>query len=96
MLYLPKADPPRAQEFRTWKCLFCPSRNIKARIGAISELHSFNTLGLIPSGPDALFILKPFNKLKTPFGSTVILPMEVNGLVPLQGITESDSRVKAD
>ena len=26
MLYLPKADP-RAQEFRTWKCLFCPSRN---------------------------------------------------------------------
>ena len=25
-MYWPKADP-RAQEFRTWKCLFCPSRN---------------------------------------------------------------------
>ena len=26
MLFLSKLTP-RAQEFRTWKCLFCPSRN---------------------------------------------------------------------
>ena len=25
MMYWPKADP-RAQEFRTWECLLCPSR----------------------------------------------------------------------
>ena len=63
---------------------------------AISELHSFNTLSLRPSGPGALCILSPFNSLKTPLGSTVISPMTVNGLVPLEGISESVSRVKAD
>ena len=34
--------------------------------------------------------------MRTPLGSTVILAMGVNGLVPLHGISESDSRVKAD
>ena len=56
-------------------------------MGAISELHSFNTLALRPSGPGALCIFKPFNSLR-PYG--------VNGLVPLYGISESDSRVKTD
>ena len=37
MLYLPKADP-RAQKFRTWKCLFCPSRN-RRKVGCFSFLH---------------------------------------------------------
>ena len=65
-------------------------------MGAISELHSFNTLALKPSGPGALCTLSPFNSLKTPLGSTVISPMAVNGLVPLEGISESASRVIAD
>ena len=65
-------------------------------MGAISELHSFNTLALRPSDPGALCIFKPFNSLRTPLGSTVISPIGVNGLVPLHGISESDSRVKAD
>ena len=59
-------------------------------------VHSFNTLALRPSGPGALCTLSPFNSLRTPLGSTVISPMAVNGLVPLDGISESVSRVKAD
>ena len=55
---------------------------------AISELHSFNSLALRPSGPGAY--------LRTPLGSTVISPMGVKGLVPLEGILESVSRVNAD
>ena len=33
---------------------------------------------------------------RPPLGSTVISPMGVNGLVPFEGISVSDSRVKAD
>ena len=65
-------------------------------MGAISELLSFNTLALRPSGPDALCTLSPFNSLRTLLGSTVISPMAVNGLVPFEGISKSFSRVKAD
>ena len=61
-------------------------------MGAISELHSFNTLALRPSGPGALCIFKPFNSLRTPLGSTAISPMGVKGLVPLHGISESISK----
>ena len=32
----------------------------------------------------------------TPFGSTVMSPMEENGLAPFEGGSESSSRVKAD
>ena len=39
-------------------------------MGAISELHSFNTLALRPSGPGALCTLSPFNSLRIPLGST--------------------------
>ena len=60
---------------------------------AISELHSFNTLALRLSGPGALCTFSPFNSLRTPLGSTVISLMAVNGLVPLEGIPESVSRV---
>ena len=63
---------------------------------AISELRYFNTLALRLSGPGALCIFKPFNSLRTPLGSTVISPMGVNGLLPLHGISESDSQVKGD
>ena len=63
---------------------------------AISELHSLNTLALRSSGPGALCIIKPFNSLRTPLGSTVISPMGVNGLVPLHWISESDLREKAE
>ena len=52
-------------------------------MGVISELHSFNTLALRPSGQGALCMFKPFNSLRTPLGSTVISPMGMNGLVPL-------------
>ena len=52
-------------------------------MGAISKLHSFNTPALRPSGPAALRTLSPFSSLTTPLGSTVISPMGVNGLVPL-------------
>ena len=62
----------------------------------ISELLSLNTLALRPSGPDALCIFRFFNSLRTPFGSTVISPMGVNALVPLEGISVSDPSVKAD
>ena len=65
-------------------------------MGAISELHSFNTLALRPSDPGALCIFKPFNSLGTPLGSTGISPMGVNGLVLLHGISKSDWRVKTD
>ena len=63
---------------------------------ALSELHSFNTLALRPSGPDALCIFRLFNSFKNPLGSTVISPKGVNGLVPFDGILVPDSRVKAD
>ena len=69
---------------------------IKARIGAISELHSFNTLALRPSGPDAICIFKLLNSLRIPLGSTVISPIGVKGLVTLEEISASDSCVKAD
>ena len=36
------------------------------------------------------------NSLMTPFGSTVMSPMEENGLAPFEGGSESPSRVKAD
>ena len=49
-----------------------------------------------PSGPGALCTLSPSNSLATPFGSTVISPMEKNGLAPFEGGSESVSRVKAD
>ena len=49
-----------------------------------------------PSGPGALCTLSPSNSLATPFGSTVISPMEENGLAPFEGGSESSSRVKAD
>ena len=45
MLYLSKADP-RAQEFRTWKCLFCPSRNTKY-IFSLTENQIRNSLRLL-------------------------------------------------
>ena len=61
---------------------------INAIIGEISELHSFNTLALRPSGPNALCMFTLINSFKTPFGSTVISPMGVNGLVPFEGISE--------
>ena len=45
-------------------------------MGAISELHSFNTLTLRPSDQDALCTLSPFNSLRAPLraplGLTVI------------------------
>ena len=36
------------------------------------------------------------NSLATPFGSTVMSPMEENGLAPFEGGSESPSRVKTD
>ena len=36
------------------------------------------------------------NSLATPFGSTVMSPMGENGLAPLEGGSESPSRVKAN
>ena len=36
------------------------------------------------------------NSLVTPFGSTVMSPMEENGLAPFEGGSESPLRVKAD
>ena len=65
-------------------------------MGAISELHSFNTLALRLSGLGALRTLCPFSSLRSPLGSNVISPMGVNELVPLDGIYESVSRVNAD
>ena len=69
---------------------------VKDRIGAISELHSFNTLALKPSGTGALCIFKLFNSLRTPLGSTIISPIGVNGLMLLPGISELSSHVKTD
>ena len=48
-------------------------------MGAISELHSFNTLALRPSGPGALSIFQPFNSLRTPLVSTVIFVLVALG-----------------
>ena len=56
-------------------------------------LHSLSTLALSPSGPGALCTLSPSNSLATPLGSTVISPMEENGLAPFEGRSESASRV---
>ena len=69
---------------------------ISARIGGICVLHSLITLALSPSGPGALCILSSSNSLATTFGSTVIYPMEENGLAPFEGWPESVSWVKAD
>ena len=49
-----------------------------------------------PSGPGTLCSFSPSNSLATPFGSTVMYPMGENGLAPLEGGSESPSRVKAD
>ena len=59
-------------------------------------LHSLSTLAFSPSGPEALWTLSPSNSLATPYGSTVMSPMEENGLAPFEGGSESSSRVKAD
>ena len=37
-----------------------------------------------------------YNSLATPFGSTVMSPMEENGLAPFESGSESPSRLKAD
>ena len=57
-------------------------------IGEISLLHSLSTL--------AFRTFSPSNSLATLFGSTVMSPMEENGLAPFEGGSESFSRVKAD
>ena len=41
-------------------------------------------------------MFSPSNSLATPFGSTVMSPMEENGLAPFEGGSESPLRVKAD
>ena len=41
-------------------------------------------------------MFSPSNSLATPFGSTVMSPMEENGLATFEGGSESPSRVKAD
>ena len=41
-------------------------------------------------------MFSPSNSLATPFGSTVMSPMEENGLAPFEGGSESPSHVKAD
>ena len=75
--------------------IFVPLK-ISASIGEISLLHSLSTLAFSPSGPGALCTFSPSNSLATPFGSTVMSPMGENGLAPLEGGSESPSRVKAD
>ena len=64
--------------------------------GEISLLHSFSTLAFRPSRPGALWMFCPSNSLTTPFWSTVMSPMEENGLAPFEGVSESPLRVKAD
>ena len=61
----------------------------KASTGEISELHSFNTLALRPSGPDVLCIFRLFNSFNCDFTHGV------NGAVPFEGISVSDSRVNS-
>ena len=58
-------------------------------------LHSLSTLAFSLSGPEALWTFSPSNSLATPFGSTVMFPMEENGLAPFEGGSESSSHVKA-
>ena len=41
-------------------------------------------------------MFSPSNSLATPFGSTVMSPMEKNGLAPFEGGSESPSSVKDD
>ena len=69
---------------------------MSASIGEISLLHSLSTLAFSPSGPEALWTFSQSNSLATPFGSTVMSPMEENRLAPFEGGSESSSRVKAD
>ena len=59
-------------------------------------LHCLSTLAFSQSGPEALWTFSSSNSLATPFGSTVMSPMEENGLAPFEGVSESSSRVKAD
>ena len=59
-------------------------------------LHSLSTLAFSLSRPEALWTFSPSNSLATPFGSTVMSPMEENGLAPFKGGSESSVRVKAD
>ena len=53
-------------------------------------LHSIRTLVFSPSG--ALCIFSPSNH----FGSTIMSPIGENGIAPLEGGSESRSRVEAD
>ena len=69
---------------------------MSASSGEISLLHSLSTLAFSPSGPEALWTFSPSNSLTTLFGSTVMSPMEENGLPPFEGGSESSSRVMAD
>ena len=69
---------------------------MSASIGEISLLHSLSTLAFSPSRPEALWTFSPSNSLATPLGSTVMFPMEENGLAPFDGGSESPLRVKAD
>ena len=55
----------------------------KASTGASSFDSSFNTLDGIPSGPAALWMLRPSSNFLTPSDDTVKEPMEGNGLGPL-------------
>ena len=41
-------------------------------------------------------MFSPSNSLATPFGSTVMSPMEENGLTPFEGGSESPSHAYAD
>ena len=54
-------------------------------------LHSLNSLAISPTGPEALWTFSPSNSSATPFGSTVMSPMQENGLAPLEGGSESSS-----
>ena len=65
----------------------------------LERSHCFTLLALwhsVHSGPGALCTFSPSNSLATPFRSTVMSPMGENGLAPLEGGSESPSRVKTD
>ena len=69
---------------------------MSASIGEISLPHYLSTLAFSPSGPEALWTFSLSNSLATPFGSTVMSPMEENGLAPFKTWSQSSSPVKAD
>ena len=72
------------------------SLKVSVSFGEISLHDSFSTLVFSPSGLGALCTLSLSNRLASPFGSTVMSPTGENGLAPLEGGSESPSRVKAD